>query len=1574
MNFMWSADLPPKPELNATRERSRRKSTRQRRQSIIEAVAPRSSSSESDHADDADQPPTAEHVFGIDAKAVRKRTLERFADEEKRVFGINPLPADFRAELESLLPPVDAEQVVHAEDDAIVVLGNVPRSVAHELVAAICNPMMVQLRMYPHEEAQYGHVIDDAAAAAAEAAKSEAIAEFRSVGDAKRCAEQLGKTTVHGAKLKASAETARVRRTLLDDVRAAWGTHWKRGGANLGPASMLCACRKLAWSGRKKGMSSALVVDEANPDAATSGNQALDVRLKASAANPEQFVVYLSTKEGRIVLATPSHSRAGDRCHVVSEHLSGGRCKRLRISFGESREVAGLKHQMYQKLSLEAVDEPGEALLGVLAAVHASMPRVVLYSEAAELAALALEEADDAERAASKRARDATAAPATVAAPRRRASTASALAALSAARTSLSRHGTYRQSGSTSNLLGLVAPPASPSAPSAPAASMASSSRAPIGTLPTVRIRHLPPPVPSRLLQALKPFRVVSLMVRPDPAVAAGDGGHDSLEGAAPCEAVIRLQSVADAKRMLRYLWQSFPQRDRRTGAPTSSCNRVGGGKWPDIERQPVAIALAAMDDQHGRVFNKGFGGVDRREFGSEADETKAVDELWRLLCDLSATVDGGGTAAAVDMIGRGGRRTRLDPLAPEVWPPEPFGFTFLGNKMHVVRACTSYSHRERSEMHALLPLEVRYEVQARRRLTDERAHEWHRKARQAHLLKQSEKSGRAHEAMIRFTKRGMKTAFATWRVNSARGLSARRITVRRRWNRLLVGVMAEYNRRHGWARMLVALRALSPANENGAVGQRACPALLAASGVLVRSARPEWRQTLLRCAGRMAEDENQAAELGAAIDSLELRPLPPRPVVHDSAHPPHLHARTDEYYAPEHFAWHDVKRHQVRRAAVADEELPWSVDVPKYDPPTYTAPSVVTSAKKGAADGDEPPMLLPARRTFAFAAAAGPIDATVWAESGTALGDVGAPGTEGAMLDEFRSSTSCRTTFDSGPSYTSEMLDDRGVPLNPLGRTGMRGRGALGRWGPNPFVHSVLARRDAEGGGYRMLAVRRRDNERWAIPELRVADVAALLADGAAGDDAWAAWVRDLQRLAYAHADGTASQAAAAEMLAAAAGASTLLCGGYADDPRNTDNAWVETSVWLHRCRAGSALEPKAAGAAVGAAWVTMRDDDLRFRSLHADHREWAEAALQLLAAEDASPAHPRLDADWWASVRLRIELDVVLGVGGDPAAALHQQLREVLQAQVKWRKALARRARLRAIRLEQAQIQARAQHGDRLDAARRRQAMILDAKQRVQGHGAAETEEEYEQAALHAHHRLERKELVAEQEAEVAAAAAADARDRAQFEAMLRKWSFLVQQRFVVLLSAAAEQRSVARVVRPAGAVIGPRRASLQRQATNAVLAVASVAGVPPPTPDELVPWLTKQLVAGGREGRMDAFAALGNLTDDDGLRDQAAFAVVSALSSALIHEVCVCADSRRSDAHDRGKAAVIHALHSELTEQIGRLKSQLDVATRVVTDQTTAMSGETAQAFRRLHNVRHTESQHDAAKAAADTGFRP
>ena len=107
MNFMWSADLHARAQRDARAEQAQvneaAASVDHRGGGAAEQLV------ESDHADDADQPPTSEHVFEIDAKAVRKRTLERFADE-KRVFGIDPLPAHFRAELESLLPPVDASR------------------------------------------------------------------------------------------------------------------------------------------------------------------------------------------------------------------------------------------------------------------------------------------------------------------------------------------------------------------------------------------------------------------------------------------------------------------------------------------------------------------------------------------------------------------------------------------------------------------------------------------------------------------------------------------------------------------------------------------------------------------------------------------------------------------------------------------------------------------------------------------------------------------------------------------------------------------------------------------------------------------------------------------------------------------------------------------------------------------------------------------------------------------------------------------------------------------------------------------------------------------------------------------------------------------------------------------------------------------------------------------------------------------------------------------------------------------------------------------------------------------------
>ncbi|PLX22366.1 MAG: hypothetical protein C0600_16680 [Ignavibacteria bacterium] len=48
--------------------------------------------------------------------------------------------------------------------------------------------------------------------------------------------------------------------------------------------------------------------------------------------------------------------------------------------------------------------------------------------------------------------------------------------------------------------------------------------------------------------------------------------------------------------------------------------------------------------------------------------------------------------------------------------------------------------------------------------------------------------------------------------------------------------------------------------------------------------------------------------------------------------------------------------------------------------------------------------------------------------------------------------------------------FSDDGKPLNPSGRTGMAGRGALGRWGPNPLVIPVITRYNSQKTGLELL------------------------------------------------------------------------------------------------------------------------------------------------------------------------------------------------------------------------------------------------------------------------------------------------------------------------------------------------------------------------------------------------------------------------------------------------------------------------------------------------------------------------
>ena len=79
--------------------------------------------------------------------------------------------------------------------------------------------------------------------------------------------------------------------------------------------------------------------------------------------------------------------------------------------------------------------------------------------------------------------------------------------------------------------------------------------------------------------------------------------------------------------------------------------------------------------------------------------------------------------------------------------------------------------------------------------------------------------------------------------------------------------------------------------------------------------------------------------------------------------------------------------------------------------------------------------------------------------------------------------------------SGTYSVSADTGAPLNIMGRTGLSGRGVLGRWGPNHAADPIVTRwrRSSTGdiisdpGSGRpvleFVSIQRRDTGEWAIP-----------------------------------------------------------------------------------------------------------------------------------------------------------------------------------------------------------------------------------------------------------------------------------------------------------------------------------------------------------------------------------------------------------------------------------------------------------------------------------------------------------
>jgi ADP-ribose pyrophosphatase len=126
--------------------------------------------------------------------------------------------------------------------------------------------------------------------------------------------------------------------------------------------------------------------------------------------------------------------------------------------------------------------------------------------------------------------------------------------------------------------------------------------------------------------------------------------------------------------------------------------------------------------------------------------------------------------------------------------------------------------------------------------------------------------------------------------------------------------------------------------------------------------------------------------------------------------------------------------------------------------------------------------------------------------------------------------------------SFEGEVkLTNDGIPLNPIGRTGIEGRGILGKWGANYAADGLITRLHPESSLFQVLTIIRKDTGEIAIPGGMIDP----------GEDSLKARNRELAEELSIKKEDLEDALYESEV-----------SKGYVDDPRNTDNAWIETTV----------------------------------------------------------------------------------------------------------------------------------------------------------------------------------------------------------------------------------------------------------------------------------------------------------------------------------------------------------------------------------------------------------------------------
>jgi ADP-ribose pyrophosphatase len=140
--------------------------------------------------------------------------------------------------------------------------------------------------------------------------------------------------------------------------------------------------------------------------------------------------------------------------------------------------------------------------------------------------------------------------------------------------------------------------------------------------------------------------------------------------------------------------------------------------------------------------------------------------------------------------------------------------------------------------------------------------------------------------------------------------------------------------------------------------------------------------------------------------------------------------------------------------------------------------------------------------------------------------------------------------------SYEEPRYGEYGQPLNPKGPTGMTGRGLLGKHGANSAADPIVTTVDPKTGQLMMIAIVREDLDQVAIP-------GGMTGHGEKVSGTLARELCEETLGKQEHAGSTLQEKELQDLFEQRA---TPVYRGYVDDPRNTDNAWMETQAFhLH-------------------------------------------------------------------------------------------------------------------------------------------------------------------------------------------------------------------------------------------------------------------------------------------------------------------------------------------------------------------------------------------------------------------------